>query len=337
MPKRCDVRVRFCPPPSELRRYFTTFYLAEWVAPGDRLEDVLLPEWANLRFLSGSCADATPRTLPPLMQSCFPVTGPSSEAMHFSLGSARMWGIGLLPLGWAKFVDVPACEYANRVVDGASDPAFASFVPLASTLFGAVPDEEAELARITRHFMDRLDVAVADEARITAIHTAIVDPDVGAVSDIAEHAGVSQRTIERICKRTFGFSPKILLRRQRFMRSLSHFMSDPSLKWIGAIDGHYHDQAQFVRDFRQFMGMSPRQYAAMDKPLIGAVMSARARFFGSSAPPPRPPDHRPSPDCEDARSCLRTAAWTDQGGRISSGPCSNRAGGAGAHCACGGP
>ena len=67
------------------------------------------------------------------------------------------------------------------------------------------------------------------------------------------------------------------------MRSLSHFVLDPSLGWIGAIDSHYHDQAQFVRDFRQFMGMTPRQYGALPKPLIGAVMRERQRLYGSAA------------------------------------------------------
>jgi len=55
-----------------------------------------------------------------------------------------------------------------------------------------------------------------------------------------------------------------LLRRQRFMRSLTQFMLDPGVNWSDAIDGSYHDQAQFVRDCRQFLGMTPRQYAALD-------------------------------------------------------------------------
>jgi shikimate dehydrogenase len=54
------------------------------------------------------------------------------------------------------------------------------------------------------------------------------------------------------------------------------------MKWVGAMDGHYHDQAQFVRDFRQFMGMSPRQYAALDKPILAAVMRERARIAGAA-------------------------------------------------------
>ena len=117
---------------------------------------------------------------------------------------------------------------------------------------------------------------------ITAIHRALVDPETTNVARLIEKSAISRGAVERICRRAFGFSPKVLLRRQRFMRSLSHFMLDPSLRWTGAIDGHYYDQAQFVRDFRQFMGMTPRQYAALPKPLISEVMRERARFFGSA-------------------------------------------------------
>ena len=35
---------------------------------------------------------------------------------------------------------------------------------------------------------------------------------------------------------------------------------------------------QFVRDFKQFMGMTPSQYAALDKPIMAAVMRERDRY-----------------------------------------------------------
>jgi hypothetical protein len=66
------------------------------------------------------------------------------------------------------------------------------------------------------------------------------------------------------------------------MRSLSQYMLDPELKWIGAIDGHYHDQAQFVRDFRRFMGMTPRAYVAHPRPVLSAVMRARFEAAGAA-------------------------------------------------------
>jgi AraC-like DNA-binding protein len=191
-----------------------------------------------------------------------------------------MWGVGLLPLGWAKFVRAAAGEFADALLDGWSNEAFASFAPLAASLYGSEPDPEAELARIAAHFLAYPLAPLPDEQRILAIHAALIDPEVATVAELVNRAGVGQRTVERLCHRAFGFTPKLLLRRQRFMRSLTQYLMDPSLKWVEALDSHYHDQAQFVRDFKEFMGMSPRQYAALEHPIIGAVMHERALFAG---------------------------------------------------------
>jgi len=294
----CQVSARFFEPPAALRRYFTTFYLVECaIGEGRRMTDHLHPEWANLRLFSGDCPDAEGLGGDRLSGSAFCVTGPSSKAVRFTVGTTRMWGVGLLPLGWVRFVGAPASTLADAVVDGHAHPAFRAFVPLATSLFGPEPDPDGELERIAGHFLARLPDALpaADEARIVAIHASLVDPEVATVSDLVARAGTSQRTVERLCARAFGFSPKIMLRRQRFMRSLSHYLLDPSLKWIGALDGHYHDQAQFVRDFHAFMGMSPSAYAALDKPILSAVMQARACFAG------RPVQALDSPDGGAAR------------------------------------
>lgn len=283
MSQTCQVNIRFFQPSAPLRRYFTTFYLLEWqVDGGGEVIDHLQPEWANLRFFEPGCAPTSwTMSGAELSGAEFTATGPTSQGIRFSIGSGRSWGIGLLPLGWTKFVDAPARVLADCVVDGAVHHAFASFRPLGEVLFGPRPDQDGELARIERHFTARLDAPEPDGDRITAIHAAMVDPETRTVSDMVSRAGASQRTVERVCGRAFGFSPKQLLRRQRFMRSLSDFMLDPTLKWIGALDSQYHDQAQFVRDFHDFMGMTPREYAALDKPLLSSIMKARARIAGS--------------------------------------------------------
>jgi transcriptional regulator GlxA family with amidase domain len=112
------------------------------------------------------------------------------------------------------------------------------------------------------------------------------------VDELAARAGLGQRTLERLCARHFGFSPKLLLRRQRFMRSLAQFMLDPSLNWIGALDGQYHDQAQFVRDFHDFMGVSPSTYAACPHPVLEMFMRERMRIAGSAVQTTDRPDAR---------------------------------------------
>jgi AraC-like DNA-binding protein len=276
--------MKFHSPPTQLRRYFTSFYFAEITpAPGATVTDLLHPEWANLRFFSGALPVAQARDGARVSGAFFTATGPSSQAVRFTVGPTRLWGMGLLPLGWAKFVRADAAPHANAVADGHAHPAFASFRPLAHELFGRDAETDAEFDRIVEHFLARIDEPVPDEERIVAIHEALVDPEIHTVAALVERTGGTPRTIERVCQRAFGFSPKLLLRRQRFMRSLAHFMLDPGVRWSGAMDGHYHDQAQFVRDFRQFMGMTPRQYAALEKPILTAVMRERARIAGAAA------------------------------------------------------
>jgi len=279
----CHIDVRFFPAPPDLEGCFSSFYSGTFtVADGKRVNDLLQPEWANLRFFAGDRPDAGVPGGDVLKGARLTATGPSSLPVHFELGTTRMWGVGLFPLGWAKFCNGSATEVANRVVDGETHPAFANFTGLADELFGARPDQQAELGRIIACFRS-LNREVPDEARIVAIHAAIVDSAVASVADFSDHTGLGRRTLERLCHRYFGFSPKLLLRRQRFMRSLAQFMLENATNWSEAMDSHYHDQAQFVREFRSFMGMSPGEYAAREHPILSAFMKERARVWGAAA------------------------------------------------------
>ena len=282
MPRRCEVITRFHRPPADLAPYFTAFLRVDIaVANGGVVTDYLHPEWANLRFHTTPLPEAVSHALVRVSGTTFPAAGPRSKALRFTVGTTRSWNIGLMPLGWARYVGAPASAFANVLFDGDSQPEFARFRPLARTIFGEAPDEEAELARIIAFFRALPPLSQAEESRVLAIHAALIDPEVRSVGAMAEHAGLAERTLIRLCRQHFGFGPKLLQRRQRFMRSLAHYMLDPSLTWIDAIDGTYHDQAQFVREFREFMGMTPRQYAALDHPVLDPVVITRAQYAGA--------------------------------------------------------
>ena len=185
---------------------------------------------------------------------------------------------------WAKFVPEGADKLANLTVDGTVHPAFARFAPLIERIFDGQHDPAAEAARINAHLMTMVDLAVPSAAQIAEVHEAILDPEVATVAELVERTNLALHSLERLTRRYFGFTPKLLLRRQRFLRSLAQFMLDPSLNWIGAIDGQYHDQAQFVRDFKAFMGLSPRQYAALPHPILHPIMRQRMSDAGALQP-----------------------------------------------------
>jgi AraC-like DNA-binding protein len=205
-----------------------------------------------------------------------------------------MWGVGFLPLGWARFFNANASQCANLICDGAAHPAFAHFTDLADALFNpeATLDEQYDALVAT---MARTMRPNRDEPRIARVHGALVSGEYASVHELADVSAMSVRTLERVCTRYFGFSPKLLMRRQRYMRCLATFMLHQGRPWTEEMDAHYHDQAQFTREFRDLMTMNPSEYAALDNAILTSFMEARTKAWGSAAqtldrpsPPVRP-------------------------------------------------
>lgn len=278
------VIIRFFSPAPQLLPYFSTYYLTEVSLPdGEQVSDWLHPEWANLRFFDREGQMAVMGKDAAEAVHGFTVAGPTSRAVRFSAGRLRSWGIGILPLGWAKFVASSAEIYADRFVDGMAETAMRPFAPLLAQLFdsgNAKPAEEA--ARIDAHLLALLAKASADDNSVLAAHAALADPEIATVADLAARLNISGRSVERLSRRAFGFAPKLLLRRQRFLRTLAQVMLDPSQRWVSSLDQHYHDQAHFARDFQRFMGMSARQYMAMPHPFLGAAVHGRMAAAGAA-------------------------------------------------------
>ena len=277
------MKVRFFAPPDDLAPCFTTFYKMEVTLPaGATVTDYLQPEWANLRFFPTNPPRVEMHDGQELIGARFQATGPSSHPLKFELGACRMWGIGLLPLGWARFVGVPADQHTNMIYDGESTHDFERFAPLCEHLCVSRDTDEVEFAHIV-DFFRALAPPPRDQARILEVHEAMVDPYLVEVAALADRVGLTKRTLERVCSRHFGFPPRLLLRRQRMMRSLAAFMLSDGSSWTDVIDRHYHDQAHFVHEFHTFMGMSPTQYAQMPHPILSGFMAERQRVWGSPA------------------------------------------------------
>ena len=280
----CEIKIKFFNPTAKLIGYILTIFHIEVLATdGHVIEDLFFPEWPTLRFHTGSLPSASNRSGHFISQTNFPVTGPQAQETRFSIGSSRQWAVTLQPNGWSKLIGRKASDFANGLFDGHTDPAFERFRPLANSLFNEGLDMKGELEKLQSFLIDMLDPPHPREELIRAIYTASLDPQLVSVKDMVQCVGMPQRKLERLCKSAFGFAPKLLLRRQRFLRSLSAFTMDPTMKWIGAIDSSYHDQAHFVRDFRQFMGMTPSEYAALHKPMLEKVIGARQAYTESVA------------------------------------------------------
>ena len=282
MAAACSLEARFHQPPPELERFFTTFCYGAVTTDGV-VNDAMQPEWGTLRFFPDSPPSIHAPDGGTLSAARFVASGPSSEITEYSMESSRFWGIGLLPLGWATFIGIPANDMANRLVDGALDPHFSNFAPLAEVLLNPSLTEQEQLAYLTDFFLSGARRFGKEDPRITKVHDCLMAPDLPDVQTMADHCAMGGRTLERLCRKVFGFPPKLLIRRQRFMRSLSAFMLNPDASWSDTLDALYYDQSHFVRESHKFLGMTPSDYAGLEHPILAGFMRDRALVKGSAA------------------------------------------------------
>lgn len=83
------------------------------------------------------------------------------------------------------------------------------------------------------------------------------------LAEVAEAAGLSQRRFIELFRRHVGMGPKVYQRVQRFQRAVRLAHAGRRVRWSElALECGYYDQSHFVRDFREFSGMTPGEYAA---------------------------------------------------------------------------
>lgn len=278
-----QIDVRAFPLSAKLSQYFSALYRYEFFLPADdSLSETVYPDWAGLHFnASGETSMVAFGEQVSARCAAFAANGPTSKAMHLGVRSSISWSVALNPPGWACYADGPACELANTIVDGSAHPAFARLAPILDIVRANVADPQKTAADIEHFLLGIRPTARKYEAEIEAMHQALRNPDIGDVEDLVACVGISRRTLERLSSHYFGFPPKLLLRRQRFIRSLGKFVIDPRQGWSASLDGQYVDQAHFVRDFRSFMGMTPSEYAQMPHPILEDILSQRLQEQGA--------------------------------------------------------
>ncbi|MEP2101050.1 MAG: helix-turn-helix domain-containing protein [Parasphingorhabdus sp.] len=289
-------KTRFVAPPPPLQRYLTTYYFSEIEsADGSDVSDLLLPQWASIRYIyRGSVKMMGPDQK--LQDSPLAaMTGPTSLAAPIASQSARIAAFGLLPLGWYKFVGQPASRWANKVIDTETAHKFDLFANIWNAIRNL--ESEAEMVDMCNHMLlEAMSPADPEEELIEAAHLALTDPMIDSVGALCERLDMDTKQLSRFSNRVFGFLPKLLLRRQRFVRTLGEALMNPSQSWSECVDLNYYDQAHFNRDFKRFMGLTPRQYMAQPHPIFGIGARERTKALGR---PLQAMDRPEDPDSED--------------------------------------
>ena len=170
-------------------------------------------------------------------------------------GRVELLGIRFQPGGTRPFLDSPAHEFTDAVVDLGS---FSS--TFERDLLHVCADSRTLAARVAEadaYLCERLGKTDADLHLIELALRIIHRRGLVSVDQLASHAGVSSRQLERRFLREVGIGPKLLARIVRFQQ-VSRAVEQCDSAWAEvAVECGYYDQAHLIRDFNQFAQQTP--------------------------------------------------------------------------------
>ena len=257
-----------------MRRY----YVFDADLPADfLLVDKLLSETAFIRILLNG--DWAAEVAPDQWVSFGPVPLMGSNEIPRRVrvrGPFLVVGISFRPSGWSGMFAQPACALADGAV-----PLATWWGPLADRLHeevAAAGDDGGIVRAIERALRARLVATGAPppSSAMAAFERIARDDSTILVAEAARQVGLSIRQFERQCHATFGHSPKVILRRSRFLdmaQALRGF-SEPSAEQLAAL--RYFDQSHLNREFRHFFQLTPGQFEKVTTPLFTAGLKLRA-------------------------------------------------------------
>jgi AraC-like DNA-binding protein len=275
------MKLDYAPPPADLAEYISAFYLFD--AHVDELHDIERADIAQFRvILSGEGRVIFPdgrEAIWPTQSVFGPRLGASkivAKGPHL-----RLFGFGMLPAGWAMAVQKPADKYVNQVIPAKDvmsfDMDYMTAQIAARDTLQDMMDYVVEGARRLYSFADN-----APFWFIRAVDAWLEADLVPEIDMLEASTGLSRRQIERLAKQFYGAPPKFLIRKYRALRA-ANAIANGNSDWQDFIDTAYYDQSHFIRDIKEFTGMTPSAIRNATSPL--SILSfGRSRLAGDVRP-----------------------------------------------------
>lgn len=185
------------------------------------------------------------------------VVGPQVTRMELTVNhDYRVAVIGFLPGGLYRLLGIPMIEIFDEGFDA---------LELMGNDINDLVDRCAELESLDKihecienYLLGKLtkvkDLLPVDKALFQMLRFQGSMP----IAQVADHACLSLRQFERKCKERLGLSPKVYSRLIRFSNAYRLFERSETPNWseIAYLSGYY-DQMHFIKDFKEFAGITP--------------------------------------------------------------------------------
>lgn len=253
---------------------------------GESITNVLVNDAAFVRILTRGAweTEAEPGCWRPCAGAF--LFGAQSRPMRIRVtGPAAVIGFSIRPGAWPTLFDCPASAFADTLtpIDMLWPEAGAALEAAAGAINPTAPIFDG-IETIIRDRLATRGGRPLDEAMVALEHIARTDPS-RHVSDISRELGISSKQLQRRALQCFGHTPKMVLRRSRFLDVAAALrgIAMPGEKELSAL--RYYDQSHVNREFRRFIGMTPAQFERTPTPILTLGIQVRqSRKLQEAAP-----------------------------------------------------
>ncbi|MEI4619531.1 AraC family transcriptional regulator [Bacillus pfraonensis] len=186
------------------------------------------------------------------------VIGPLTKYMDLiSDGHVSLMGVRFQPWGFASFFRETMKELTNQMVPLETLIGYEAKL-LEEMIYGA--NKEEALSILEKFLVKRL-TGIQNEIMIPMVSKLKSKKGNIHIKSMAEEFYISERQMERFFRQHIGVSPKKLSTILRFdaARTCMIFAPHMSMQEIMYKFGYY-DYSHFTKDFRNYLGMSPKEY-----------------------------------------------------------------------------
>jgi AraC-like DNA-binding protein len=187
--------------------------------------------------------------------------GISSEADFFEM-KAKLFGVRLYLRGYYQLNLVDAAKVSNQLIHLNEIGNDAEF-KLSNDISKAGEFEE-RVDLFKKYFTIKTERELSEkESNISDAFQFLVEnyTDTSVITHYAEQSNYSPRTITRWFVTDIGIGPKKLVRIIRFHKALAGLHSNEESGFY--LDYGYYDQSHFIKEFKEFTGLSPEKYLDM--------------------------------------------------------------------------
>ncbi len=187
------------------------------------------------------------------------------------LGNVNSFAVCFYPYGFANFISSPL----ENLVDVET--------PI-ERLFGEVPAKALEqkivqasntkerIEIIEAFLLDKLNKNTTIESLVkTTVDSLLATKGSSSINQLLKDDLPKRRQLERNFKKQIGISPKQLGRVLRLQTALKMLLDDKENLTSIAYESAYFDQAHFIKDFKEFIGTTPKEFLGNENMALSAL------------------------------------------------------------------